>query len=271
MLNLGARSFVHVTYGDPKNEVIPAVPELTQVNRIFRAAMTGNALATTNNWAKANVIQPKTDDIFEFDKYKGVNADILSAGGISGVIVSGRSEDGSTFASAQVSMQTAAMRIKQAKDSFCLMMDKINARLNGAPGAVTRSAPDKVPKFTFPPVDLTGNERFLAACMKLWEKGVVSNETLLQAYGYDINQEQERLKKEKAAGTFETFEPPKTRQGDAGATTYVPTGGSGDDEVTIRGRPTLDDSERHSDPSKSITGRQPKGSNPDGSEAQDTI
>lgn len=270
LLNLGARSFVHVTYGDPKNEVLPAVPELTQVNRIFRAAMTGNALATTNNWAKANVIQPKTDDIFEFDKYKGVNADILAAGGISGIIVSGRAEDGSTFASAQVSMQTAAMRIKQAKDSFCLMMDKINARLNGAPGAVTHSSPDKIPKFTFPPVDLTGNERFQAACLKLWEKGVVSNETLLQTYGYDMKQEEERLKKEKAAGTFQTFEPPKTRQGDAGMTTAIPSGNTDADDVTVQGRPTMDDSERHSDPSKSITGRQPKGSNPEGSEAQDT-
>ena len=52
-------------------------------------------------------------------EYKDVNAEILSAGGISGIIVSGRAEDGSNFASAQVSMQTAAMRIKQARDDFC--------------------------------------------------------------------------------------------------------------------------------------------------------
>ena len=37
-----------------------------------------------------------------------------------------------------------------------------------------------------------------------------------------------------------------------------------------RGRPTLDNEERHSDPSKSQTGRQPKPSNPEGSEAQET-
>ena len=106
--------------------------------------------------------------------------------------------------------------------------------------------------------------------MKLWEKGVVSNETLLQTYGYDMKQEEERLKKEKAAGTFQTFEPPKTRQGDAGMTTAIPAGNTDTDDVTVQGRPTMDDSERHSDPSKSITGRQPKGSNPEGSEAQDT-
>lgn len=269
LLNLGARSFVHVQYGDPSHTVLPTLPELTAVNAIFRKAMTGSALATTNNWAKAYVVQPKTDDLYQFDKYKGVNADILSAGGISGIIVSGRAEDGSTFASAQVSMQTAAIRIKQAKDAFCLMMDKINARLNSGSAAITHSSPDKVPKFTFPPVDLTGNEKFQATCLKLWKEGVLSNETMLQIHGYDMRQEKERLEKEKRDGIFKTFEPPKSRQGDSGsASSNVGGGGnSGDDEVTI-GRPTMDDSERHSDPAQSITGRQPKGSNPDGSEAQ---
>lgn len=257
LLNLGARSFVHVTYGDPDNKVLPTVEALTSVQSLFRQAMTGSALAVTNNWCKANVIQPKTDDVFEYDKYKGVNADILSAGGISGVIVSGRSEDGSTFASAQVSMQTAAIRIKQAKDNFCEMMDKINARLNGSNMYLPHSADANVPRFTFPPVDLTGSKAFQDACMKLWEKGMLSNETLLQAYGYDMGQEVERRKAEEEKGIPDTLTPPMTNN-NAKTTTS---------DGTV-GRPTMDDSERHSDPSKSVTGRQPKGSNPEGSEAQ---
>ena len=257
LLNLGARSFVHVTYGDPKNEVIPDVGALSQVQGIFRSAMTGNALAVTNNWCKAGVVQPKTDDIFEYDKYKGVNADILSAGGISGVIVSGRSEDGSTFASAQVSMQTAAMRIKQAKANFCEMMNRINMRLNGSSAYLPHSANEHVPVFTFPPVDLTGSKAFQETCMKLWEKGLVSKETLLQTYGYDMGQEVERRKTENAEGTDDVLIPP-----DANAKNTE------DDGDASRGRPTLDDSERNSDPAKSVTGRQPKGSNPEGSEEQ---
>ena len=257
LLNLGARSFVHTTYGDPDNKVLPTVEALTAVQSLFRQAMTGSALAVTNNWCKATVIQPKTDGVFEYDKYKGVNADILSAGGISGVIVSGRSEDGSTFASAQVSMQTAAIRIKQAKDNFCEMMDKINARLNGSNAYLPHSADANVPRFTFPPVDLTGSKAFQDACLKLWEKGMLSHETLLQAYGYDMGQEVERRKTEDAKGVTETLAPRETNK--------TATGDGGD---AARGRPTMDDSERHSDPSKSVTGRQPKGSNPEGSEAQ---
>ena len=270
LLNLGARSFVHVTYGDPKHDVLPDINALRQVNSLFRQAMTGTALATTNCFCEAKVVQPKTDDLFEYDKYKAVNADILSAGGISGVIVSGRSEDGSTFASAQVSMQTAAMRIKQAKDNFCEMMNKINLRLNGANGYLPHSSDENVPKFTFPPVDLSGNKAFQESCMKLWKEGVVSNETMLQAYGYDIKQEMERLKTEKDKGVFDVFVPPAKRQG--GEDEETDNGGTVktepvDDTITI-GRPVLDDTERNSDPAKSVTGRQPKGSNPEGSEEQ---
>lgn len=104
---------MHVTYGDPKDDVMPDINALNQVNSLFRRAMTGNALATTNHLVKAAVIQPDTKNMFDHDKYREVNSEILSAGGISGIIVSGRAEDGSNFASAQVSMQTAAMRIKQ--------------------------------------------------------------------------------------------------------------------------------------------------------------
>ncbi len=47
-------------------------------------------------------------------------------------------------------MQTAAIRIKQAKDNFCEMMDKINARLNGSNVYLPHSAATNVPRFTFP-------------------------------------------------------------------------------------------------------------------------
>lgn len=257
-LKMDMGSFIHVKYGDPDNQVLPDNNALRQVSTIFKSAMTGSALAVTNNWCSAEVIEPDLSDIFEYDKYKGVNADILSAGGISGIIVSGRAEDGSTFASAQVSMQTAAMRIKIAKNNFCEMMNKINRRLNGSSKAMPHSSEDRIPKFTFPPVDLAGNKAFQEACMKLWEKGVVSNKTLLQVYGYDIGQEVERKKTEQSDGSAQILTPVSGKNSTDNSNTSSDT--------RTRGRPTLDDSERQSDPSKSVTGRQPKGSRPEGSE-----
>ena len=110
------------------------------------------------------MVQPDLNEMFSDDKYRDVNAEILSAGGISGIIVSGRAEDGSNFASAQVSMQTAAMRIQQARDDFCELMNRVNERLNGKHGSITHSAPGNIPQFTFPPVDLTDSQRFQEAC-----------------------------------------------------------------------------------------------------------
>ena len=187
---------MHVTYGDSKSDIMPDITQLNAVNTLFRRAMTGSALATTNHLCKAEVIQPDLNEMFSDDKYRDVNAEILSAGGISGIIVSGRAEDGSNFASAQVSMQTAAMRIKQARDDFCELMNRVNERLNGKHGSITHSAPGNIPQFTFPPVDLTDSQKFQEVCRDLWQKGVVSTRTMLQAHGYDMDQELERKKQE---------------------------------------------------------------------------
>lgn len=261
LLSLGMRSFVHAKYGDPKNDILPDVNALNAVSRVFKSAMTGTALAVTNHLCDVEIIQPNTKDMFEYDKYKGVNADILSAGGISGIIVSGRSEDGSTFATAQVSMQTAAIRIKHARDNFCEMMNRVNQRLNGGGGgrAIPHAANDKVPRFVLPDVDLTGNKAFQDVCMKLYKEGVLSKETLLTSHGHDIKLEIERRKAEMSDGTDDVLSIPLKNE--------APEQKTQTDDAP-QGRPTLDDSERNSDPAKSQTGRQPKGSNPEGSEAQ---
>ena len=240
---------MHVTYGDSKSDIMPDITALNAVNALFRRAMTGSALATTNHLCKATVIQPDTKEMFDDDKYRDVNAEILSAGGISGIIVSGRAEDGSNFASAQVSMQTAAIRIRQARDNFCELMNKINLRLNGAGRkGVTHSRPENVPLFTFPPVDLAGSQKFQEVCRGLWEKGVVSTKTMLQNHGYDMEQEQERMKTEPKRET------PSAKEQTAPS-----------DGEKKTGRPALDDSEKKSDPAKGLSGRQPKPSNPEGS------
>ncbi len=254
LLNMGIRSFVHVSYGDTKHDILPDIVQLNQVNTLFRKAMTGGALATTNQLCEARVIQPDTKDMFDREKFREVNAEILAAGGISGIIVSGRAEDGSNFASAQVSMQTAAMRISQALDNFSEMMNKINARLNGVHSGITHSLPSNVPRFVYPPVDLSGSAKFAETCYKLWQGGVLSTQTMLQTHGYDIEQEAERKKAEARSGVSDTLSPPEK---DAG----MPPDG----DAKRPGRPEMDDTERTSDKGKAQTGKQPKPSRPEGS------
>lgn len=262
-VNMGAHSFLHVTYGDPKGDadLLPNRSELTQVNNLFKSAMgKAGGIATTNPWAGAKFIQPDLDKLFDNDMYAEVNSEILSSGGISGIIVSGRAEDGSSFASAQVSMQTAGLRIKQARDNFCELMNKINQQLNG--GFLPHSSGGKVPMFTFPPVDLTGTGKLYETCYKLWSAGVISTKTMLTAHGYDMEQEVERRKSEDDGGVTETLSP---RSAPADSQSETETTKTPDGTEKKVGRPAMDDNERQSDPADAVTGKQPKPSSPDGS------
>lgn len=214
--------------------------------------MSGFPLVVTNHLADANVVQPKLDDLFQWDKYKDVNNDILSAGGISGILVNGVSEDGSTFASAQVSMHTAAARIEAARDDFCELMNAINERLKEDIAGTYNLK--ETPKFAFQPLDMAGKKALRDSCKELWEKGVVSTKTMLETQGYSMDIEKAQREKEASDGTDIAFAPR-----DAKAAISVEEGNDG------AGRPEMTDEERHSDPDAAQRGKQPKSSNPEGS------
>ena len=249
-LNLAIRGFVHAKYGDPTKgqDMLPDAQQLQQISRIFKAGMSNFPLVVTNHLANASFIQADTDDLFQWDKYRDVNNDILAAGGISGIVVTGVSQDGSTFASAQTSMQTAEARINAARDKFCEMMNRINERLTEIiPGTYNLK---EVPEFKFVPLDMTGKKALREACKDLWSHGVVSTRTMLDAYGYNIDKEAERRKEEREE--IDELLAPREEK-------------SSSEESDGAGRPTLDDSDRTSDPDSAIRGKEPKPSNPDGS------
>ena len=265
MLNIGKRSFVHVTYGESNktNDILPDLTQLNQVRRIFQSAMSGTPLAVTNHLAEAKTIQFDMDDLFQWDKYRNVNNDILAAGGVSGVMVTGVSEDGSTFASAQVSIENAEARINAARDEFCEMMNKINERLTEfMPG--TYNLKD-IPQFHFQPLTIEGKKALREKCVELWEKGVVSTRTMMDTNGYSIEMESKKREEEASQGYNETLAPRETIT----ATPENNTTTENTTEKKKRGRPKKSDSDRKSDPSKSDTGRAPKPSRPEGSEEQE--
>jgi len=252
-LNLATRGFVHVKYGDPTKgqDMLPDANQLKQVANIFRSGMSNFPLVVTNHLAEAKFVQASIDDLFQWDKYRNVNNDILSAGGVSGVIVSGISEDGSTFASAQVSMQTAEARINDARYKFCELMNRINERLTEIiPGTYNLK---EIPEFRFKPLDMSGQKALRDACKELWQNGVVSTKSLLDVYGYSLDKEVEQRKTEQE----EADEVLINRQS-AGNT-------SGDTNENKGGRPEMDESERKSDPDAAERGKRPKPSNPEGS------
>lgn len=261
VLNVGTRSFVHVQYGDKTKgqDMLPGAQELTEVRRLFQKGMSGFPLVVTNHLATAQVVQAKLDDLFQWDKYKDVNQDILSAGGVSGILVSGVSEDGSTFASAQVSMNTAAARIDAARNEFCEIMNQINERLKeDITGTYNLK---EAPKFGFKPLDMAGQKALRETCQTLWEKGLVSTKTMMEAHGYSLDVEKAQREKEASDGTDE-----KLVARDAAPAAQSNNSDDGDKKV---GRPEMKDDERHSDPDAAQRGKQPKPSNEDGSMPDD--
>lgn len=252
MLNIGKRSFVHVKYGESSktNDILPDQVQLSAIRRIFLSAMSGTPLAVTNHLAEAKPIQFDLDDLFQWDKYKNVNNDILAAGGISGLFVTGIADDGSTFASAQVSSQTAEARINSVRDEFCEMMTKINKRL--AEEMPSKYNLKEIPEFHFQPLSIEGKKALREKALELWEKGVVSTEHMLKTQGYSIEVERENREKEKSNGTDEALLPRDVSNANHSTSDKV-------------GRPEMDDSERTSDPDAAIRGKMPKPSNSDGS------
>jgi hypothetical protein len=83
----------------------------------------------------------------------------------------------------------------------------------------------------------------------------------MESYGIDIEQEAERRKSEIKNGYDEIFVAPAKR-GDTSDTNQETS------EPAVQGRPTLDVTERNSDEANSVTGRNPKPSNPEGSTPQ---
>lgn len=252
-LNLATRGFVHVQYGDDKKgqDMLPDANQLRQLASIFRSGMSNFPLVVTNYLAKAQFVQANVDDLYQFDKYRDVNNDILSAGGVSGIVVSGLSQDGSTFASAQISMQTVEARINDARDKFCDLMDRINERLTEViPGTYNLK---ETPKFTFAPLSMEGKKALREACKELWNQGVVSTTTYLDTFGYSIHKETELRKNE------------KNNEDDILTPRNMSSNSSNTSGKSDAGRPKVDDSDRKSDPDAAERSKAPKPSNPEGS------
>ena len=185
----------------------------------------------------------------------------MGAYGINDTVTSGN-DSSISFGTSTISTKMVSMRINAARRSFCEHMNRIMRAVNGSPYGLPRTASEKIPEFVIPTCDLTKVAAFQEACMKLWESGNVSRKTLMDAFNLDANKEFEIKKSEHEAGYDEVFAKPGTN------TQSNDSAQDADGDGTI-GRPTLDDSERNSSPDNSDSGRLPKPSNPDGSEAQE--
>lgn len=256
LLNVGARSFLHVTYGDSTKgqEMYPDEVQIKQLRRIITAAMQGKPLAVTNHLVKCQTIQFDMSELYENPLYAQVNADILSAGGIAGIIVNGESEEGSTFASAQVSMKAAEARIESARREVEDFMNKFNRSLVEDIRLVRTNNLKQIPEFHFKPLGINGKEELRKAGADLWKQGLLSTETYLSSNGYSLEKEKARREKERDDG-YDGVMIPRDKMYEA-----VESLSTKDEDANSVGRPKMTDDERHSDPENAIRSKQAKDS-----------
>lgn len=204
LLNLGMRSFLQVQVGD--KDVVPIVDKtmITQVEKTYKSVINGNSLAVVPWVVDSKYVIADLKEIFQVNNYANVNSNILSAGGISAMVVSGTSEGSSSYAEAKISVETAAKRIVTSQNKFSAMMRKINQRLSEI-----FHIGGKIPQFVFNPIDLMNSAAFRDAAFKLWTQGVISTTTLQEVSQYDPQQELERRKRESQMDYAAIFAPPQ--------------------------------------------------------------
>lgn len=252
-LNVAARPFVHVKYGDIKNNILPDINQLRQVRSIFTSAMSGKApLAVTNDLASAEIVALDASDIFQWPMYSEVNSSILQAGGISAIISSGQSAVGSSFASAQISVQTVCARIESMQREFEEMMNKLNKRLVEEIRLEHTNNLKEIPQFHFCPLDMSGQKSIQETCQALWQSGVVSTKTFMERSGYSF--QKQKLNREEEINTgIDTIFAPRNVNGNMPSNDSMPSSDSNEG-----GRPQLDDSQRKSAKQNSVTSKEVK-------------
>lgn len=274
LLNIGSRSFVHVRYGDEKKgaDILPDRNELIAVRSLFRSAMSGKVpLVVTNQLAKAELISSDLSDLYQWPIYSSVDKEILAAAGISGIIVEGTSDEGSSFSTAQISMQTLESRIDAMRKEFCEFMDRLNARATEYIDGTYNLK--ETPRFHFEPLSMAGKAQLREACFKLWSEGVVATRTMMEAHGFSMDDEIAKRKAEASSGADEILCPRETtNQVNMPDELKMPTTNTTttkkettETKETKEGRPEKDDSQRMSDPASSESSKMPKPSNPNGS------
>jgi len=246
-LNVGAKGFLHAKLGHDDLLPKPNKQQLDATAKIFQDALNKFPLAVTSHFVDAKFITVDTKGMFDKSKYKEVNAQIMASGGISPLVVTGES-DGSSFAQANVSIKTAAERIKQNQNNFCEMMKKFNKKL----AEMWRVGNGRVPEFVFNSVDLLNDGAFREEAFKLWQQGCISSTTMLEDHGYDVEQEYERRKAEKKRDFENVFIPPPN------SNTMANNLGNPNDPNAKPGAPEKKVKDSKQDKNNSDSGKNPK-------------
>lgn len=134
---------------------------------------------------------PPIDKILGSEKYQQVNRDILIGLGVPEVLIGGQ---GANFSNSWIQLKTLIEKLKYIRNKVREWLEKEVSIVCEAMGFST------LPRIKFPQNNLEDENINRKLIIGLLDRGVISVESVLQAYGEDFLIEAERIKEQKSAG-----------------------------------------------------------------------
>lgn len=127
-------------------------------------------------------------DLFSPEKYKQINQDIASGFGITRVLIDGQ---GANFSTAWVSILSLIQRLEWGRNDIKSWLEREYRMIAEEQGF------GEFPTVSFDKMNLQEEKTVKAILMNLYDRGVISAQTLLRETGYDFGTEVVRLTSEK--------------------------------------------------------------------------
>lgn len=161
-----------------------------------------------NHTLKLQWVFPDTAALLNENKYKDVNQDIIFALGFPRILITGETEKSNAS-----DAQYATMSPTKTMDN---MREKIITVIRAIVEEVTKANHFKSsPEVTFEKLRLAEFQTFAQSLLSLYDKGNISRESIDEYFGYDYDDEFEKLKEEfkalKASGLPEFAPTPNSR------------------------------------------------------------
>ncbi len=206
--------------GDHKEGVLPNQAAINKLINILEANTGGGAMDIVwDSMIEMEDFYPPIDKILGSEKYDQVNKDILIGLGIPEVLLGGR---GGNFSNSFIQLKTIVERLKYIRARITEWLLNEVALIAKAMGFAT------LPKVYFNQMSLNDENVEKQLIVGLLDRGIISPEGVLEAYGknYDIelqrNTEQRREFKKKGLDIVGPYDPAPTPISGGGAT---PSGG----------------------------------------------
>lgn len=176
-----------------EGEKRPATPgQLNQMADMLLTPVNVKTMLWGSTDVEISTAYPPVESILGTEKYKTVDNDILSAYGVSQVIVNGG--EGGNYSNSFLSVKTLMEKLETIRAEVRKWLEKELYRIMQAFGW------KKMPVIHFEQMNLRDETAEKQVLLSLFDRHALSTETMLDAVGRDINIEKSRMEKEKKLG-----------------------------------------------------------------------